>query len=588
MKKQEGKRPPNFSTGYALLSQNQMLAPLVERCHIIVGGGDAFGRHGFCHASTTGYLFVRKDMEGKASPEEWAWMLGVLCIQIALRDDGDVLEAEGRKIALSVEARRLAKLAKIGKEPDFFLFDLSAFPNKNYAELGDWLDKSFEKPKSPPSIAGEGAHEIRFTEKSQSVWNRTPDFSKLLAEGIASAANAAVSKASGVQDRNSNANRARRWLMDHYPFLGATAALFNLVEDEQICEREDVGIAAVDGWSGEILVNPKSRLSLEESKFVIAHEILHVALGHLKRRRGRDPFLWNCACDFVVNEWLEKMAVGAPPAFGLLRDASLDGKSAEDIYDLLCAELRKSKKLICLSGRSNKGDMIERGGAASFEDVAKRALLSSYDILDEHARGLLPGGLTEEIRTLAHPPVPWDVKLAEWMTERFRPEEKEKSYARPSRRQSSSPDIPRPGRREYEESRAAKVLGVIVDTSASMDRRILGSALGAIASTCESLDVDKIRLIWCDAGPHDEGWKDPVDLWGKISVHGRGGTVLQPAFDFMRALVAKNEFPHGGPILVITDGWCEDELNAQGFDSAALIPEGAPKPRGIGAFFKMM
>lgn len=38
---------------------------------------------------------------------------------------------------------------------------------------------------------------------------------------------------------------------------------------------------------------PALHLSELELRFVIAHEVLHVALRHLPRRRGREPFLWN-------------------------------------------------------------------------------------------------------------------------------------------------------------------------------------------------------------------------------------------------------------------------------------------------------
>ena len=58
---------------------------------------------------------------------------------------------------------------------------------------------------------------------------------------------------------------------------------------------------------------------------------------------------------------------------------------------------------------------------------------------EEQGRGYLPAGLVEDIRALAHPPIPWDVELARWFDEYFTPLEKIRSYALPSRRQSSTP-----------------------------------------------------------------------------------------------------------------------------------------------------
>ena len=61
-------------------------------------------------------------------------------------------------------------------------------------------------------------------------------------------------------------------------------------------------------------------------------------------------------------------------------------------------------------------------------------------------RGLLPSGLVEEIRALAQPPISWDVQLARWFAERFPLVEPVRTYARLSRRQAATPDIPRPSR----------------------------------------------------------------------------------------------------------------------------------------------
>ena len=52
-----------------------------------------------------------------------------------------------------------------------------------------------------------------------------------------------------------------------------------------------------------ITFNPdfSDKLDADELCFVLEHEVLHAALGHLERLAGRDPGLWNLACDIVVN-----------------------------------------------------------------------------------------------------------------------------------------------------------------------------------------------------------------------------------------------------------------------------------------------
>jgi hypothetical protein len=154
----------------------------------------------------------------------------------------------------------------------------------------------------------------------------------MFAAGLARSVTQSVEMAAGVrrefgQSRpaSSALDRARHWFMDSFPLLGSMVAAFDIIEDASICEREDIAVAAVDEVLRTIYINPGPRLSELELRFVIAHEVLHVALRHLPRRRGREPFLWNVACDFVINDWLIQMDVGQPPGIGLLYDPELRG-----------------------------------------------------------------------------------------------------------------------------------------------------------------------------------------------------------------------------------------------------------------------
>jgi predicted metal-dependent peptidase len=188
-------------------------------------------------------------------------------------------------------------------------------------------------------------------------------------------------------------------------------------------------------------------------------------------------------------------------------------------------------------------------------------------------RGLLPAGLVEEIRALAQPPIPWDVDLARWFSERFPVLEPVRSYARLSRRQSATPDIPRPRLIRPEVDALSRTFGVVLDTSGSMDRMLLAKALGAIASYSMAREVPAARVIFCDAVAYDEGYLAPESIAGRVRVRGRGGTILQPGIDLLERA---EDFPKDGPILVITDGFC-DTLRIRR-DHAFLIPKGRSLP----------
>ena len=108
-----------------------------------------------------------------------------------------------------------------------------------------------------------------------------------------------------------------------------------------------------------------------------------------------------------------------------------------------------------------------------------------------------------------------------------------------------------------QEWRDACTFGVVLDTSGSMDRQLLGHALGAIDSYAEARDVPGARLVLCDAAPYDQGFVAPTDLRDVFPVKGRGGTMLQSAVSY---LCGRGDFPPRAPIMILTDGWCEEEI----------------------------
>ncbi len=207
------------------------------------------------------------------------------------------------------------------------------------------------------------------------------------------------------------------------------------------------------------------------------------------------------------------------------------------------------------------------------DECCRRALLTGYAYHLSSGRGLLPAGLEEEIRVIEQPPPPWDVRLARWFEEHVPVVEPQRSYARPSRRQASTPDIPRPGWRRPEEITPRVTFGVVVDTSGSMSRQLMGKALGAIASYATARDVPAARVVFCDATAYDAGYLPVDEIAGRVRVRGRGGTILQPAINLLERA---GDFPPDGPILVITDGQC-DVLRVRR-PHAYLMPRGARLP----------
>ena len=107
-----------------------------------------------------------------------------------------------------------------------------------------------------------------------------------------------------------------------------------------------IPLAATDGR--KIYLHPNRFVSLDhkEAEFVLAHEIMHCALRHVPRRGARDPFLWNVACDCIVNEILAEGGLFRIPQGGVrsktlgemlngLPRRSLHTLDAEELYELL-------------------------------------------------------------------------------------------------------------------------------------------------------------------------------------------------------------------------------------------------------------
>lgn len=415
-------------------------------------------------------------------------------------------------------------------------------------------------------------------------------FAYALADSVRSVIDEAGNQPSAHGKYKSQMQKAAEWFINHYPLLGGLATGFKIIETRGRAELSDIEIAAVNVVSGEIYVNPAAGLTQEEWRFVLAHEYLHAGLQHHARRNGRDPYLWNIACDFVINGWLFEMQIGIMPQSGLMYDETLKNKSAEEIYDALTDNIRKNSKLETFRGYG-KGDVIDDGWTAdmssptSLDDFCKSALRNGLEYHNSTGRGFIPAGLIEEIKALSMPPVPWDVELAKWFDTWFTPLEKRRTYARPSRRQSSTPDIPRPSWSVPELPEYSRTYAVIIDTSGSMSPTLIGKALGAAASYSVAKDVPLVRVVFCDAQAYDIGYVAPEDIAGRVMVKGRGGTVLQPAVDLLESA---KDFPKSGPILIITDAGIERDLKVH-HEHAFLIPDGSRlpfRPRGKVFYFK--
>ncbi|WP_240803774.1 hypothetical protein [Streptomyces sp. A0592] len=573
-----------FAEGLALVKQNPALGALDGKICREAGCPES-PDGGLAAITSNGVVHVHPTR--RAEPREWAWTIAHALLHLgfghvpAAKDDNRTQPDGFDLAARCTVVNRFLQTFPVGRAPDHLP---AQYPGGDEDELAArWRRDGIPAAYEHCGTAGRAPDQILTTWRT---WGTAvPDWQTAFAAALTRSVSAAMDVAGGRRDRTTGErvaqrpwDRALNWFVSSYPLLGGLAAGLTVVADAELARAQDIAVAAVSATAGEIYINPLRTFEDNEWRFILAHEMLHAALRHGERRGGRDPYLHNVAADYVVNDWLVEMRIGTMPE-GLLHDPALRGLSVEEVYDRIATDLRRMRRLATLRGKGAGdilGEPLAHGAGRPYADLDefyRRGLVQGFDLHVQGGRGLLPAGLVQEIRALAHPPVPWDARLARWFDEYVPRPQAVRSYARPARRQASTPHIPRAGRYFPPEEIARCTFGVVLDTSGSMNAALLGKALGAIASYAEARDVPAARVVFCDAAPYDAGYVPPTEIAGRVRVRGRGGTVLQPG---VYLLQRAEDFPPAAPLLVITDGWC-DTLRVRR-EHAYLIPEGASLP----------
>lgn len=574
----------NYLKGMETLRQHPLFAPLVAHANFIRSERSSCPETGWAVITDGGTVHVHPTR--RLEPQEWSYVLAHCLLHLGFDHFKKDKQRWEWNMACDCFVTRFLAMLKFGRPPQEFE-GIADIPGGTE----DRLYQQFCEQGVPESLrcystSGNQSHDMFFVGKEDRDLVHRIDWQACFGKGLQAAVRSAVNVAAGydktlgaANDGMSPAQRARAWFLSSFPLLGALAATFEIVEDPIICQRLHISVAAIDEYSQEIFMNPAAGLDEYECRFVMAHELLHAGLRHQGRCQGRDFFLWNVACDFVVNGWLVEMGLGTLPKVGVLYDPDLKGESAESVYDQIVTDLRRGRKLATLCGVGLPDIFMRRAVKANLPDGVdldewyRRSLVQGLSYHEEQGRGYLPAGLVEEIRALSQPPIPWDVQLAEWFDGHFAPIEKIRTFARPSRRQSSTPDIPRPRWFPAKGAEDGRTFGVVLDTSGSMDRSVLAHALGAIASYSIARDVPAVRVVFCDAAVYDQGYVNPEAIADRVQVKGRGGTILQPA---IHLLDRAEDFPKDGPLLIITDGFC-DRLTIRR-EHAFLMPIGHHLP----------
>lgn len=580
-----------FEEGLEIITGHPMFAPLAARARIKRYEKEPLcPDQGWVTVESHGAVHVHPKRRGL--PEEWVYVLAHALLHLGFGHFRRKERPELWNAACDCFVAKFLYDMKLG-QPPAGMEGRVELPAKSEEKLYNYfLENGIPSSLYILGTAGHGLQDMLWHTNTaeERYWSKRGqriNWPELLGKGLALAVTSAVNVTAGYEPylganwgSLTPAKKARNWFINSYPLMGAMAAHFTIIEDPVLCQRLSISVAAVDAEAREIYMNPAAGLNEQECRFVLAHEFLHVGLRHQARADGRDPYLWNVACDYVINQWLMELQLGAFPRVGGLLDPELAGLSAESVYDRIVNNLRLYRKLATFRGVGT-GDILggqtpdwwSRGEGVALDEFYRGCLAQGLEYHNGENRGLLPAGLIEEIRALSQPPIRWDVQLAKWFDEHFPTVEKVRTYARISRRQASTPDIPRPCWVPNPDAAFGRTFGVVLDTSGSMDTKKLGMALGAIASYSLSREVPLVRVVFCDAAAHDQGYLAVEAVAERVTVKGRGGTVLQPGIDLLEQA---EDFPKEAPLLIITDGYCE-RLTVRR-EHAYLLPKGRHLP----------
>ncbi|MGH3249154.1 MAG: DUF2201 family putative metallopeptidase [Trebonia sp.] len=350
--------------GIDAVRRHPALSPLANQARLHEArAGNLCPPSGWAVVASDGAIHLNPDRSG--TPGDWSWAIAHCLLHLGFGhlEEGGREEHSGRGEAgfdlawnlaccLTVNRflERLGAGLQLGLAAETTSYDQlaemsrgEAFLARRLRELGTDLNLSGVGVGGPD---GDLLHTGPATPATLAL-PRGNDWPELLATGLArvagDAVDATVDTTGGASRRRKSAwQQALDWFRANHPLIGAIADAFTLVEDADVCHAHGVRVAAVSPAAAELYVNPLYPLADGERRFVIAHELLHAGLRHDTRAEWRDPWLWNVACDYVINGWLVEMGVGESPDSALY-DRALRGMSAEEVYDRIAADRRLRK-----------------------------------------------------------------------------------------------------------------------------------------------------------------------------------------------------------------------------------------------------
>lgn len=334
---------------------------------------------------------------------------------------------------------------------------------------------------------------------------------------------------------------------------------------------EFVSTFATDGFRIFYNENFVAKLTDEEIRGVLAHELMHVLTDSLGRERGRNHALWNVACDYAINGTLLTMGFKIPEG-GFLSD-EYRGLTSEEIYERLFTTREPSHKRFVLKDSKCvvrekdcigtipseiEADVLPKGSAIrglipseEREPTDEESIRITVGAMRKEfaeackSHGHFPASLQEELKIAQTPQIDWRSLLQHWLIDRVKCD----WTLFPPAKKFISQGIYLPSLG----SPAPCKIVFAVDTSASMSDRDLSQIYSEIRNFRDTFPSELV-ILQGDAKVQSvkeygefEDFEDPE----RIEVFGRGGTDFRPIFQWVEEHCAEDSIV----IVHATDGY---------------------------------
>ncbi len=386
--------------------------------------------------------------------------------------------------------------------------------------------------------------------------------------------------------------KARSMLVGRRPFYGSL--LMNLQLGAAYC-----GTAATD--MEHIVFDPEfaDRISLEEMMFVMQHEVLHCALSHCTRGKGRQHYRFNVACDIVVNSTIlrsmgvDEFNVDGVPAMHLAPNGK-EGYlyTAEQVYQMLGDLPDPPDEKRSSDGAGNAGDGADTDGSdrerfdshelwdtveetSSVEDRWKKIV---KDTAGKYASSVkLPPSLREYVKKLDEDEqVDWRAALADFVQVYY---DRFDFTFMPADRRFAASDYVIPSFAETEDENYKK-LWFCMDTSGSVSTNAIGLVYAEIRAALNQLNGLEGMLSFFDTDVTEPQPFEDEETLMAIRPTGGGGTSFHCIFKYMAEHMNETEEDLPVAVIILTDGyaWFPREEAALGVPVLWVICDSMVEP----------